>query len=200
MPAPKKALKKAAKHEPEDKKPEPKEKHRKHGKKEPKHKILKDLRRAYEHLGRVESLITQVPAAAKPDITTLIGLAQSELNAGYAKGAADLLRASEHLAFAVLVKTGAKNGELAPVVKEAVEEEFEHLSRKATERWKESDERHREVVEIYKRAMDGADRAIGKGVYRAAMELVRAAETLAHVEKHGGAKLAGGKPRLSLTA
>ncbi len=200
MPAPKKAAKKAAKHEADPKEPKPKNKHDKHGDDEPKHKTLKDLRRTYEHLGRVECLMTQLTAAAKADVATLIALAQSQLNEGHAKTAAELVRASEHLAFASLVKIEGRKSDLASAVKQAMEEEFEHLSHKAGKRWKESDDRHREVGVIYERALEEAGQALGKGAYRRAMEMVRAADSLAHVEKHGPEKLASGKARRSLTA
>ena len=119
MPAPKKAAKAVQKHEPDHK--QPKHKAKKHDVAEPKHKQLKDLRRAYEHLGRAEALLSLLPPAVKTDVTTLIKLGQACLNDGHVKDTAHLLRASEHLAFASAVKAANRKNSVAAAVKHAVE-------------------------------------------------------------------------------
>ena len=198
MPAPKKAAKAVQKHEPDHK--QPKHKAKKHDVVEPKHKQLKDLRRAYEHLGRAEALLSLLPPAVKTDVTTLIKLGQACLNDGHVKDTAHLLRASEHLAFASAVKAANRKNSVAAAVKHALEDEFAHLARKAAEHWDGGDERHQEVTDLYERTLQAAKLAFAKETYRPAMELIRAAEALAHVEKHGPDKLAPGEARLSLTA
>ena len=124
MPPPKKAGKKAAKKAP------------KKGPKHHDHHHGKDLRRAYEHLGRVEILRGSLKAA--DEIHLLATEAQVRLKAGQTKDGADLLRAAEHLAFAQLAKTGRAAEQISAQLKEAVTEQFEHLTERADDHWEES--------------------------------------------------------------
>jgi hypothetical protein len=110
--APKKAAKKGAKHH--------------HDKRH----AGKDLRRAYEHLGRVQALESIVPATVSTQIATLTALAQKSLHASEQKSAADLLRAAEHLAFGSLASP-AKATRLGDALEEAINAEYEHLMDKA---------------------------------------------------------------------
>lgn len=94
--APKKAHKKAAKKAP---KKGPKH-HEEHG--------GRDLRRAYEHLGRLHALQGLLASEVAGQVKGLTGLAESRLQADDAKSAADLLRAGEHLAFGSLASASRR--------------------------------------------------------------------------------------------
>ena len=182
MPPPKKAAKKvAAKHA------------------DPKHHEMKDLRRAYEHLGRVE-LIQKVSGHTEKDVSTLAAVAQKELQAGHAKDAADLLRAAEHFSFSALGASAAKASGLSEKLEEAVQDEFDHLTEKAQDHWEHEDEkdRHAEVITLHSKALKEAKHAFKHGFYRQALELARGAEALAHVKKHGPDELGSGKNHLKL--
>ncbi len=184
MPPPKKAAKKAAKKSAKQA--------------DPKSNVQKDLLRAFEHLGRVESLQSSVEAGYQADVSTLVLLAQQELGAGDAKNAANLLRAAEHLSFATPAAGHVKQSKISNALYGALEEEYERLSHKAAEHWDSSDERHTAVTALYKTSLKGAKRAFDTGNYRQAMELVRAAEALTHVVKHGPEHLTAGRTSLSL--
>ncbi len=185
MPPPKKAAKKAAK---KPAKPA-----------DPKHKQLKDVRRAFEHLGRIESLQSSLKTDTHTDVSSLVLLSQEELNARDAKNAADLLRAAEHLSFAALAAGHLKQSKLSTTVLDGIEEEYEHLTRKALEHWGHSDDRHTVVATLYKRSFQEARRAFSSSNFRQALELIRAAEALSHVVKHGPEKLMAAKSALSFT-
>lgn len=115
------------------------------------HHERKDLRRAYEHLGRVEALQPGVEGEFSKNIHTLVALAEKELGQGNRKNAADLLRAAEHFSFAALANTEAKPGRISQELTDVVTEEVEHLTRKANDHWGESDdaEHHRSVTTIF---------------------------------------------------
>ena len=166
----------------------------------PKHKEVKELRRAFEHMGRILSLQPSLTAASRVDVDLLVSLAEQELADGDDKNAAELLRAAEHISFATLARDHAKQPSLSPLVEEAVREEYERLAEKAAEHWDHADRRHPAVSSLYKSSLQGAKRALAAGVYRQGLELVRAAAALAQVEKHGPKKLAAGRARLELTA
>ena len=87
MPPPKKAAKKVAK------------KAAKHA--DPKHHEARDLRRAYEHLGRIESLQRAVTSGLQEGVATLVALAQQQLKGGNARNSAELLRAASTSALQV---------------------------------------------------------------------------------------------------
>ncbi len=164
---------------------------------DPKHHEGKDLRRAYEHLGRVE-ILQRSSGQTNTDVSTLAALAQQELRVGHAKGAADLLRAAEHLSFAALRTNATEASELSPMLKEAIQKEFDHLLEKAEEHWKQGDkkDRHADVATLYRSSLEAAEQARKQGLCRQALELARSAEALAHVRKHGSAELAAGKAPL----
>ena len=176
MPAKKAAKKAAAKHA------------------DPKHHERKDLRRAYEHLGRVEALQRREKGESSKDVHALVALAEQELGEGHRKDAADLLRAAEHFSFAALSDLGDSPGKISPELKDVVKEEVEHLTEKATEHWDDSDvfEHHVAVAALFKSALESAQKALGAGLYRRALELSRGAEALAHVKKYGTEPLGGG--------
>ena len=167
---------------------------------DPKHHESKDLRRAYEHLGRVE-ILQKTSGRTHEDVSTLAGLAQKELKAGHAKDAADLLRAAEHLSFADLGETSSTGQAVSSMLEEAVRSEFAHLIEKADDHWGHEDEknRHPEVKTLYRSSLKAAQKALQQGSYRQALELARGAEALAHVKKHGPGELTAGKdhPKLA---
>ena len=166
---------------------------------DPQHHELKDLRRAYEHLGRIEILQT-AGGQSNTDVSTLAKLAQKELKAGHAKDAADLLRAAEHLSFAAMGASAPPSADLSPKLGEAISKEFDHLLEKASEHWDHEAERdrHPEVEALFRSSVEAARKARKHGAHRRALELARGAEALAHVKKHGPDKLSAGKVPLKL--
>jgi hypothetical protein len=160
----------------------------------PKHHQAKDLRRAYEHLGRVEAIQQTLPPSSQNDIHTLVTLAEKELNGAHNKDAADLLRAAEHLSFAALAETDTKKPKLSEQLETAITEELEHLTRKASEHWdnEEESERHLTVTALFHRSLETSAKALSHRAYWQALELARAAEALAHVKKHGPDQLESG--------
>ena len=190
--APSKTTKKAAKKHlaPDDKKPRHRDK--KHDDK--KHKESKDLRRAYEHLGRLSALGKTLTARTVAQIKTLTDLAQRSLLAEDPRSAADLLRAAEHLAFGSLAQT-ARATRLSDVLESALNLELDHLTEKASEHWKKHEsERPAEISDIYEFMRAIAETSRVKGAYRRALEFARGAEALAHVrasEAHAHALLDG---------
>lgn len=169
--APKKAAKKSAKD---------------HGKK---HHEGKDLRRAYEHMGRLSGLEKLLAAEIAAQIDVLRELAQRSLQEGESKSAADLLRAGEHLGFGSLAPQ-AKASRLSEELAAAVNAEYEHLVDKAGERWeKHENERPGAIVAVYESMVESANVAFQKGAYRRALEFARGAEALAQVRGGGLALL-----------
>ncbi len=177
--------------------PPPKKAAAKHA--DPKHHAMKDLRRAYEHLGRVE-LIQKASGHNEKDVSTLASLAPKELQAGHAKDAADLLRAAEHFSFAAIGDSSVKPSGLSATLEQAVQDEFDHLMKKAQDHWEHENEedRHAEVIVLHAKALKEAKQAFKHGSYRQALELARGAEALAHVKKHGPDELGAGKDHLEL--
>jgi len=165
----------------------PKKAPKKAAKKSPKHHDKnhegKDLRRAYEHLGRLQAIESLVPATVSAQIGAMTKLAQSSINAGEQKSAADLLRAGEHLAFGSLA-SASKATKLGEELEAAINAEYEHLMDKAAEHWeRHGDERPDGVEELYDTMLEAASDAYGKSAYRRALEFARGAEALAHVHK-----------------
>lgn len=154
----------------------------------------KDLRRAYEHLGRVEALQSSVTGEFSKNVHTLVALAEKELGSGHRKDAAELLRAAEHLSFAALASKGARSSsKVSAELKEEVIEEVEHLSHRADERWGDDDSQHdRSVAEMFRQSLEAAGQALEAGSLREALELSRGAEALAHIKKHGPDQLGSG--------
>ncbi|MBW4038610.1 MAG: hypothetical protein HIU91_06975 [Acidobacteria bacterium] len=207
--APKKAPKKAAKKSPThaaDNHAELdasiQEHHKKHGRDDKKHgdkkhddkqhREHKDLRRAYEHLGRLTALEKTLTGRTVNQIKTLTTLAQNALLADDPKSAADLLRAAEHLAFGSLAQN-SRATRLSETLEAALNLELEHLTEKAAEHWEKHDgNRPAAIAEIYTSMLAVADAAHVKGAYRRALEFARGAEALAHVRglpPHAAAQL-----------
>lgn len=167
---------------------------------EPRHHQGKDLRRSYEHLGRIKILERALQPANSRDIHSLVSLAEQELATGHRKEAADLLRAAEHFTFAALADTESKSSSMSPELIDIVTEEVAHLSRKASTHWDEYEkaERHSFTSALFRRSLESAASAFKAGLYRQALELARGAEALAHVKKHDPDEPGGDKPRLKL--
>jgi hypothetical protein len=163
MPAKKAAKKSAKKH---DHKP---------------HHFAKEMRRGYEHLGRVQGL-QRFADPPDEDVSKLLRMAQEESSKGEARNVAELLRGAEHLSFAGLVDQAGRAAPISDEVETALEEEFHHLRSKAEERW-EGEDADPALAKIYGGSLQRAARAAANGHYRQAMELVRAAEALAHVKR-----------------
>lgn len=188
--APAKAAKKAAKKHPEldpVNRENAGKKHRgsdkKHSEKHAgkRHREDKDLRRAYEHLGRLSALEKTLTARTGVQIKTLTDLAQKSLRADDPKSAADLLRAAEHLAFGSLAQT-SRATRLSETLEAALNAELEHLASKAAEHWKKhEDHRPTQISDVYESMLAIAETSRVKGAYRRALEFARGAEALAHV-------------------
>ena len=182
---PTKAKKKHAPPPPDD------EHHRKPGRKHPKKHpgkhadkpSGKHLRRAFEHLGRVEALQALAPADS---VVSLVRLAQSSIDGGQAHLAADLLRAAEHLSFAVAAAPSRSASKLSPDLEEAVRREFRKLLEAAEEHDLASDST---LGKLLRQTFEDAHAAFDSGNFRQALELARAAEALASIEERDAQKL-----------
>jgi hypothetical protein len=191
-PARKHSARKAAPKKHADDKPG-KDKHAK------KHGHSKDLRRAFEHMNRVQCLHGSLKRTAARSIDVLAALAQQELTSGEEENAADLLRAAEHLAFAFLADDAVTDS-LPPELLAAIHEQFERLQHKANEHWKEQHKPHGELARIYEAAKTASAKALKEEQYHRALEFQRAAEALAHVELQPARKLAAGQKQRQLKA
>lgn len=138
--------------------------------------------------------------ASTHEIHTIVVLAEKELSSGHKKNAADLLRAAEHLSFAALAETDTKKATVSEELETIISEEMGHLTEKANEHWGEEDEsdRHVPVTALFRDSLEKSAQALDEGAYRKALELVRGAEALAHVKKHGPNELEGGKDQPKL--
>ena len=161
-----------------------------------KHHEAKDLRRAYEHMGRLEILRKSLDSSTEDSVAKLAKLAQKMIASGHNKDAADLLRASEHLSFAHLAGDVAGVGSLSSKLEATITEQFEELTRKADEHW--SEEHSGIVAALYKRSRKSALKALKEGAYYQALEYARAAEALSHVKQTEPLKLDPGKQTLQL--
>ncbi len=152
-------------------------------KKAPHHHPSRDLRRAYEHLGRIEILEGALVGSAYVEVSSLANLAEQQLVSGHAKNAADLLRAAEHISFAALAPHESSTGtpRVSAELKAAIAGEIDHLRQRAEDHWAEGDDDRRVLEGLYSRTLKQARMAYARGMYRPALELARAAEALAHV-------------------
>jgi len=181
MPPPKKAAKKAPK----------KAAKKTAGHHHDKHHQANDLRRAYEHMGRVAVLRQTSKSSATDAVAELTALAQRAIKDGHSKDAADLLRASEHLSFAVLAGQVSGVVGVSAELKESITEQFDELMRRAEEHWEEEEEEERSslLTGTYESSRNSASKAFKARAYHEALEFARAAEALAHVKQHGPLKL-----------
>jgi hypothetical protein len=121
--------------------------------------------------------------AAVKQIGVLSELAQTSVEAGDSKSAADLLRAGEHLAFGSIA-ANAKESSLSDDLVRAVNREYEHLVDKADEHWeRHEDERPSQIEAVYASMRESAEEALNRGAFRKALEFARGAAALAHVRR-----------------
>jgi hypothetical protein len=164
---------------------------KKAAKKSAHHHESRDVRRAYEHLGRVE-ILQRAFDESDADISMLVSLAQSEVKAGQSRNAADLLRGAEHLSFAGLAK-GRGGSRVSEELEREILAEVDHMTRKAADHAEEEGERYEQVATLSRVMLNRAHNLIAKGAYRPALELARGAEALAHVMKLGTGRLESGR-------
>jgi len=178
--------------------PTPKKSAKKGAKKTAGHHHDNELRRAYEHMGRIAVLRQTSKPSPTDAVSVLTKLAQQAIKDGYSKDAADLLRASEHLSFAVLAGEVSGIVSVSAELKESITEQFDELTRRANEHWEEEAEHSGILTGIYQSSRNSATKAFKARAYQQALEFARAAEALAHVKQHGPLKLEGGHTDLHL--
>ncbi|WP_353072475.1 hypothetical protein [Tunturiibacter gelidiferens] len=188
MPPPKKAAKKTAK----------KAAKKTAGHHHDKYHQANDLRRAYEHMGRVAVLRQSSKSSTTDAVAELTTLAQRAIKDGHSKDAADLLRASEHLTFAVLAGEVSGVVRISAELKQSITEHFDELRQRADEHWEEEEEHSNILAGIYQSSRNSAAKAFKTRAYHQALEFARAAEALAHVKQHGPLKLERGHKNLQL--
>ncbi|HEY5056375.1 MAG TPA: hypothetical protein VII58_09455 [Acidobacteriaceae bacterium] len=142
-----------------------------------------DLRRAYEHLARIDILEGALYGPAFCDVSTLAAQALTELNAGRYREAADLLCAAEHISFAVQAPHGYASGiRMSDELRNALRVEFDALVQRADLfRLDPNSPRHGVVPEVCARTLQMANEAYTGELFSRALELARAAELLAEV-------------------
>jgi hypothetical protein len=189
------------------------------GPRTPGHDDTKDIRRAYEHLGRVESLLRALPQTSADPVHVLAAFARQELTSGRYGNAADSLRASEHIAFAALAAEDKEAPAVSDALLTAVDEDLDRLTEKAKKGDPRKGEKTHplkpernsgkkpdkapeprpepppEVTAIQYQCLQQAVEARGRGELRRALELARAAEALAHVRPAGAPALPAAKKR-----
>ena len=185
MPPPKKAAKNAAK---------------KAAKHPPGHRQANDLRRAYEHMSRVEILQRSLKPSDAKVVKTLATLAREQLEAGNNQQAADLLRGAEHLSIAALADPISNKVQLSDDLVQSITEHFNELTGRAEEHWLKHEEQPGAFTSIYKSSRKSATAAFKHGAYYQALEFARAIEALAHLNSHGAHKLKRGEKVLRLNA
>lgn len=140
----------------------------------------KDLRRAYEHLGRLEALESSLPAAVLAQIATLTEFSRHTLQSGDAHSSAELLRACEHISFGALA--GSSGESISSELRDAIGEHYEKLREDAIDAWdKHGEDSAAGIRDAFEWAFSMADTAYGKNSYRRALEMIRAAAALAQV-------------------
>lgn len=157
-------------------------------------KSLKDTLRTYEHLGRVRILIPLLPQDEADTVKTLGNLSETALRAGAARDAADLLRAAEHYSFGALAAVDRSESEVSATLKRQIDLEYNHLRERAELR---AEDLPSAIAPLYKAFAGLARKVLRAGGYRAALELIRGAEALTHVEGHVPSLHAGGSTHLA---
>lgn len=152
-----------------------------------------DMRRCYEHFGRVKTLLAIVTQESD-SVVKLISLAKEVLQSGSAKEAADALRAAEHLAFGRLAVGADEDANPSAELTEALEAEYHHLLERADER-AGAEELSKPVTALFKTMRKEAISAFKAKQYRAACELARGAEALTHVHTELQGRLRAGDIR-----
>jgi hypothetical protein len=143
------------------------------------HPPAKDARRTFEHLGRVQ-LLAALTSSKDEALALLLDLSDRAFRTQRYKESADLLRAAEHLSFANLCADSTEK--VSSDLRNAIIEELAHLA----DRMREHASKHSAGDPIQKlrtRMHHDAEAALHRGSYRAALELARGAEALAHVDR-----------------
>jgi len=142
-----------------------------------------DLRRAYEHLARIDILEGALYGPAFCDVSALAALALNELKSGRTREAADLLCAAEHISFAAQAPGSYASAiGISDELRSAIQAEFENLLRRADLFRKElSSPRHDVVPEVCARTLQMAQEAYAEELFSRALELARAADLLAEI-------------------
>lgn len=140
----------------------------------------KDVRRSYEHLGRVELLSSLVEGNHIASVHELVAISREFLAAKHAKDGADLLRAAEHLCFGLALTPRTADQSVNKDLEAAIQEEYRHLQDKAMDHASEN-KMPANVQTIYTFMTKEAASAMKAKNYRCAIELARGAEALAHV-------------------
>ena len=160
--------------------------------------LANDLRRAYEHMGRLVVLRKSLQPSAADAVAELTKLAQTHFDDRQNKDAADLLRASEHLSFAILAGDSPRDGRISSELEQSITEHFAELLRKAEERWEDQEQHSGVVARLYQSSRKSAASALKKGAYHQALEFARAAEALSHVKQDRPPKLESAAKSLQL--
>jgi len=144
---------------------------------------IDDLRRAYEHLARIDILEGALYGPAFCDVSALAALALNELKAGRTRDAADLLCAAEHISFAAQTPGGYASAiGISDELRSAIHAEFENLVRRAgLSRQSPSIARYGLVPEVCARTLQMAQDAYTEELFGRALELARAADLLAEI-------------------
>ena len=161
------------------------------------HRQGNDLRRAYEHMGRLEVLLKSLRSSTAEAVSTLTEIALTEMDGGHNKSAADLLGAAEHHSFAVLAGKAAPAASLSEELKHSITEHFDELLERAEDHWEDHREQISPLAGLYKASRANAVKALQQGAYYPALEFARAAEALAHVRPSGHKSLTGSHKELA---
>ena len=143
-----------------------------------------DLRRAYEFLGRIDTLESALSGASFCDVSTLVALALNELAAGRDHEACDLLRSAEHIGFAAQGPSGYAPSAMRMFdeLRHAIEAEFSGLIRRAELlREERSSPRHGQLPDLCARTLKDAREAYAEQAFGRALELAHAAALLAEL-------------------
>ncbi len=145
------------------------------------HPPEKDARRAYEHLGRVRVLLSHSKHDRK-SVDTLLDFANRSFQDKKYKHAADLLRASEHLAFAGLLKDDKE--EVSPELRREIENELTHLQERAANH-ADPEDMEEPLRSLFRTAARSASDCFDAGAFRSALDYARAAEAVSHIDDLG---------------
>lgn len=156
-------------------------------------KRSQDLRRSYEHFGRVADLLPLIEDHSD-SLIKMVTLGKGLLQAGSPKEAADVFRASEHFAFGTLAARAPEDTSLSSSLTEGLQDEYAQLLERADEHAGVG-ELSKPVTTLFRLLRGEAVRAYRSKKYRAASELARGAEALAHVKSDIPGRLRSGDIR-----
>ncbi|HEX9198130.1 MAG TPA: hypothetical protein VF865_01115 [Acidobacteriaceae bacterium] len=159
------------------------------------HHVADDLRRVYEHLGRIDILEGALAGVPFRQVSSLAALAEQQLVSGNPRDAADLLRIAEHICFAALApEHSLANPPVSAELRAAIIDEMAKLAERAEDYWSEVDAPNETIASIYAATLEQSRKSFTSGVYRPALELARAVEALAEIAKRIPAELPDASP------